>query len=483
MNRTSLAAIVATLAACIHPAAPTARAVAAIEAPATCAGRNLGAIGDGVTDDRAAIQAKLDACPGHEVYLPAGSYLVSAAPLRNYALHVSAGTTLRGDGQGVTTLLLAPGAPLSTQLLWIEDAPDVTLQALTLDGQRSGQSAANTAGPQRHGAFVKHSPRFSARAVTSQHNAGDGLYLYSGSDHAVLSGLSAVDNDRDGVTLGGAVSGVVAVGSTFARNGQDGWHSEGSGNNNDVSLVGDIFDGNAGFALTASGVGADPSVHNYRWTITDSEVNGPVAIVWADDVLYARNHGTNASGLSSVTVYRTSARVRIEDNTLSATGAVTADSITVINVMGTGVGQAPSDVTIARNTITTLHPQFGISVVCATGVTVVDNIVTGSAEGVGPHSSGIAGIYVRATRVEVPMVVAVSGNTVTQFGMYGLMLGGNGAARIASAVIRGNTFDRPISLDDGLHEALDVTVSDAVVAVAPAGAAGALTGQRWVVVP
>lgn len=457
------------------------RAASALSSSSGCAARDFGAAGDGVADDRPAIQAALDACAGREVYLAPGSYLASQAPLRNYALRVPARTALRGAGQESSTILLAPGSAPSTQLLWVEDAPGVTLQELTLDGQRAAQGPPTAAGPQRHGVFVKRSPGFSAKGVTARRFAGDGFYLYAGSDHASLSGVSAVDNDRDGATLGGQVDGVVATGSTFARNGQDGWHSEGSGSNDGVTLAGDTFAGNAGFAVTASGVGADAASRSRRWTIVDSVVDGPVAIVYADDVLYARNRGTNASGLPSVLVYRQLDRVRIEDNVLAATGAATSDSVSVVSVVGTGAGQSPGGVVVARNTLTTTHPQFGVSVVCARDAQILDNAITGSAEGVGPHSSGLAGVFVRATRVDVPVTVAVRGNVVSGFGAYSLMLGGNGAAKIASVAIDGNSFSQPVSLDDGLHEALDVSVSGAVVATPPSGTLTAGAGQRWVV--
>jgi hypothetical protein len=443
---------------------------------------------DGVTDDRPAIQAALDV---GSVVLPAGVCLVSAAPLRNYALTVPAGATLRGAGRDATTLLLAGGAPLSTQILWIDGAADVTLQALALDGQRSLQSAPGAAGPQRHGAFVRGSPRFSARSVTSQHNAGDGIYIYAGSDHASLVDVTCSDNDRDGVTLGGVTEYTSAVSSEFSRNGQDGWHSEGGGRNNNVMLVGDTFVGNAGFALTMSGIGADPAVHNHGWTVVDNEVYGPVAIVWVDDVLFARNRVINSNNQTSVLVYRQLDRVRIEDNDITATGQVVNDSISVIDILGTNLGQSPGGVIVARNRITTMHPQFGVSATCARDVQILDNVITGSPEGLGPHSSGAAGIFVRTTRTEEPVrSVVVRGNVVSGFGAYGLMLGGNGSAVIQHVLIEDNAFTGTsqlfaMSLNDGLNEALDViqernTSSTMLVTNQPGWPATQLgDGTRW----
>ena len=98
--------------------------------------KDFGAVGDGVTDDRVAVQAAFDAGVG---LFPPGVYLVSNTPLRHSALTVPPGLTIRGADQSTTKILLAGGVPQSTQILWIENAPDVTLRDVTLDGQRSLQ--------------------------------------------------------------------------------------------------------------------------------------------------------------------------------------------------------------------------------------------------------------------------------------------------------------------------------------------------------
>ena len=170
---------------------------------------------------------------------------------------------------------------------------------------------------------MKNSPRLFVSRVTSQNNAGDGFYVYDGSDDALFRYATASENDRDGVTLGGAVSRVTAVSSSFLHNGQSGWHSEGSGNNDAVTLTHCLFSGNTGFAVTMSGVSAVAPGHNHQWIVTDNEIDGPVAMVWVDDVLFSGNRGVNDSSLASVLVYRAAARIRIEDNQLSATGVAT----------------------------------------------------------------------------------------------------------------------------------------------------------------
>src|SRR5262249_25438075 len=79
--------------------------------------RDFGATGDGITDDRAAIQAALNAGAGHEVYFPIGTYLVSQRPGEFSCLDVPAGTELLGQDRAGTKLIMAPGQPESVQLL------------------------------------------------------------------------------------------------------------------------------------------------------------------------------------------------------------------------------------------------------------------------------------------------------------------------------------------------------------------------------
>lgn len=60
--------------------------------------KNYGAIGDGIVDDTAAIQATIAAGAGKQVYLPAGNYKISST------LEIPSNTTFYGDGKSSTFL-------------------------------------------------------------------------------------------------------------------------------------------------------------------------------------------------------------------------------------------------------------------------------------------------------------------------------------------------------------------------------------------
>lgn len=102
--------------------------------------RNYGAVGDGVTDDTAAIQAAIDACEaagGGEVFFPNATYEISGT-----ILTVEGPITLRGDK---ATLLLAPGSysshlyMIGTRTSTAYDAgtpyeENITIEGLIFDG-------------------------------------------------------------------------------------------------------------------------------------------------------------------------------------------------------------------------------------------------------------------------------------------------------------------------------------------------------------
>jgi polygalacturonase len=61
--------------------------------------RDFGAVGDGVTDDSAAIQSAIDASGGDDVVVSAGNYRIG------HAINISSGITIRGISQESTVLL------------------------------------------------------------------------------------------------------------------------------------------------------------------------------------------------------------------------------------------------------------------------------------------------------------------------------------------------------------------------------------------
>lgn len=99
--------------------------------------RKFNAMGDGVTDDRPAIQNALDAAAllGGEVYFPPGTYIVGRSGTNSWCLDMPGDNlTLRGV-KGASWIKAAPGMPAtSVAVLRINARSNITLSGLGIDG-------------------------------------------------------------------------------------------------------------------------------------------------------------------------------------------------------------------------------------------------------------------------------------------------------------------------------------------------------------
>ncbi len=106
--------------------------------------KDFGALGDGITDDTAAIQATIDAAAaagGGEVVLGAGTYIVSGGEEpSDGCLMLKSNVTLSGAGMGETIIKLADGSDTKVtgivRSAYGEETHDFGMKNLTLDGNR-----------------------------------------------------------------------------------------------------------------------------------------------------------------------------------------------------------------------------------------------------------------------------------------------------------------------------------------------------------
>ena len=237
--------------------------------------KEYGAVGDGVTDDTAAIQAALDAAHiagGGVIFFPEGTYLTDQ-------LSVYSNTILTGTGNG-SVLKLSVGAE-EQHLLFIGDGEEyITIQILKLDGNRAN-NAYN---------YSKIIQNYGGNYVTVQNchvtsGYSDGIWFAHGAINCRAIN-NYVDDCGNGIKV--ASNGTIISGNTVINCGTTGIWLESSataGHNDGVICSGNYVDGKDtttyGIRL-GGGIFAGDNVHIINNTIIDC-VNHGISTTTSDD--------------------------------------------------------------------------------------------------------------------------------------------------------------------------------------------------------
>lgn len=132
--------------------------------------KNFLAVGNGIADDTAALQAAIDSLgsAGGTVYLPPGSYLLNGAN----PLNLTAPVNLQGAGHGSTKIIIGSSFTGSSAITISSD--DCMIQGV----QIRGDSSTTTSNPACHGVTVTGAQEFRLFNTTFQYINGYALRLF-----------------------------------------------------------------------------------------------------------------------------------------------------------------------------------------------------------------------------------------------------------------------------------------------------------------
>lgn len=157
--------------------------------------KDFGAVGDGVTDDTAAIQAAMDAAEGKTLLFENATYLVSVVTGQVYSLQPSQGTTLKGYN---STIKLAPNGLDSYKIIDLYQTDNVTIDNINITGERNEHTGST--GEFGMGIDCRGSNNLIVKNLTIRDCWGDGIYLGAGSGNSSNSNIYlenvVVDNCR-----------------------------------------------------------------------------------------------------------------------------------------------------------------------------------------------------------------------------------------------------------------------------------------------
>ena len=171
--------------------------------------KDHGAVGDGSTNDAAAVQSAITAAAasGGVVFFPKATYLFQST------LALETGVTLDLGG---STLKVGASVGASDRLITIAGASNVRIRDGIIDGDKASFA---TATEQRHNIHITNSSNVEIRSVVSKNAKGDGIYVgdqFGLSSNIRVIGVTCDANHRQGLSIS-HVDGFYAISCAFTN--------------------------------------------------------------------------------------------------------------------------------------------------------------------------------------------------------------------------------------------------------------------------
>jgi hypothetical protein len=321
--------------------------------------RDYGATGAGDVNDTAGVQAAIDACAlvgGGDVYAPNGVYRMHrslSAPLAG-CIYLPSNVRLIGESRQGTVFKLADDQVGFTRIITVDNADDVRISTLTLDGNKAGQST-----PEEHmaGIFAGNCNRLVIDNVTAKNCVGDGIDVWQFCHDCLIVNCLAFENDRSGLAVnGGGQQRLTVRKSQFVGNLAQQVDTEPPETGIVDMTIDNCFMSHGGrstdFALTLSG---ESYLEQSRgFTVTNNVIDGPVYMVWAKDSLIADNriYTRSADTIGGpLTISRKCEDVVVRDNYIECNTPPSSSVVTAIAIEGTEATDKPRNIRILDNEI------------------------------------------------------------------------------------------------------------------------------------
>ncbi len=358
---------------------------------------DYGAVADPVVDNRAMIQAAIDAAHeagGGIVYIPAGVYGIAGASDTEGSIQVRSNVFLKGDGMGQTVLRLVDGSDQDVTGLvrspWGEATTNWGVADLTIDG-----NMANTTGAV-DGFFTGPAPDLEIRDSDVYVSRVEVMAVsrYGFDPHEQTERLSIVDsvahdNGVDGFTIDYVMDSEF-IGNVAYGNGRHGFNVVTQ--SNDLVLIDNVAHDNGGAGIVVQRGGSDiPSPHTILIAGGASYDNGRegVLVQMAHDVTIEGVQITG-NGMSGVRLLGAE-NVSVLANTIENNGQAAHDAWSEVQIQSyadaiTGTTFAATGSLIEGNFITS-NGETGARYLIEErdgntfGNTTQDNVLTGGVRG------------------------------------------------------------------------------------------------------
>jgi parallel beta-helix repeat protein len=416
--------------------------------------KDFGAVGDGVTDDRTAIQAALNASTSVYFPTPSVSYYISdsVSPQSNTLIY----------GDGFLTHIQVPNG--SVNCFYINGGSGVIIRDLKISTVSQTNATAYKCGVlvfnsanvlvenvlmfnmghwgvalYDSGNSIVRGCRFATWFGTVQDSAG--IAVYNNSNNNLIEGNFCSANSDHGIFVQDPYSGATPTGNSIVNNSVSGAKADGilvyvttaydtqtliSGNRI-YDILGTALGGLSGHGIYIQSSGGAIVTNNtltnccQNTTNFETQVVGAIGVSTGDLVIYptgtinevivSNNHITAQRG-PGIAVQTCGVPVQVDGNIILSTGttAVRGEAIYCLNADG---------VQIKNNTIKHANTNYsaigvGASALTLNGISVVGNRIRGTTYGIGFNPVG-GGAYTN---------VVITGNIVSGLSNYGLYVQG-----------------------------------------------------------